>query len=58
MNWKTLANFEIQWDALKELKKQDDPEVPKLEKGSIIKWIESFKLHCNTDVGVRNCPIV
>ena len=40
MNWKTLANFEIQWDALKELKEQDDPEVPKLEKGSIIKWIE------------------
>ena len=40
MNWKTLANFELQWDALKELKKQDDPEVPKLEKGSIIKWIE------------------
>ena len=58
MNWKTLAKFEIQWDALKELKKQDDPEVPKLEKGSIIKWIESFKLHCNTVVGVRNCPIV
>ena len=45
MNWKTLANFELQWDALKEMKKQDDPEVPKLDKGSIIKWIESFKLH-------------
>ena len=58
MNWKTLANFEIQWDALKELKKQDDPEVPKLEKGSIIKWIESFKLHCSNIVGVQNCPIV
>ena len=32
--------------------------MPKLEKGSIIKWIESFKLHCNTVVGVHNCPIV
>ena len=32
--------------------------MPKLEKGSIIKWIESFKLHCNTVVGVRNFPIV
>ena len=52
MNWKTLANFELQWDALKELKKQDDPEVPKLEKGSIIKWIESFKLHYSNVVGV------
>ena len=58
MNWKMLANFEIQWEALKELKKQDDPEVPKLNKGSIIKWIESFKLHCNTAMGMRNCPIV
>ena len=58
MNWKTLANFELQWDALKELKKQDDPEVPKLEKGSIIKWIKSFKLHCNNVVSVRNFPIV
>ena len=45
MNWNMLANFEIQWDALKELKKQDDPELPKLEKGIIIKCIESFKLH-------------
>ena len=51
MKWKTLANFELQWDALKELKKQDDPEVPKLEKGSIIKWIKSFKLHCSNVVG-------
>ena len=32
--------------------------MPKLEKGSIIKWIESFKLHCSNVVGVRNCPIV
>ena len=58
MNWKTLANFEIQWNALKELKKQDDPAVPKLEKGSILKWIESFKLICSAVLGVRNCPIV
>ena len=52
MNWKTLANFEIQWDALKKLKKQDYPGVPNLEKGGIIKWIESFKLHCSKGVGV------
>ena len=58
MKRKKLANFELQWDALKELKNQDDPEVPKLEKRSIIKCIESFKLHCSNVVGVRNCPIV
>ena len=32
--------------------------MPKFEKGSIIKWIESFKLHCSNVVGVQNCPIV
>ena len=32
--------------------------MPKLEKGNIIKWIESFKLHCSNVVGVQNCPIV
>ena len=57
INWKTLAIFELQWDALKELKNQDDPELPNLEKGSIIKCIESFKLHCSNVVGVRNFPI-
>ena len=43
MHWKTLTNFNIQWNALKDLKKQDNPDVPKITKnGSIIKWIESF----------------
>ena len=32
--------------------------MPKLEKGSIIKWIESFKLHSNTVMGLCNCPVV
>ena len=32
--------------------------MPKLQKGSIIEWIESLKLHCSNVVGVRNCPIV
>ena len=58
MNWKALANFEIQWDALKYLKKKYDPEVPKLDKGSILKWIESLKLNCSNIVGVKNSPIV
>ena len=54
-----LANFDVQWQALKDLKKQDDPDVQKLTKrGSIIKWIESFKLHLNAIVSVRNFPLV
>ena len=54
MHWKTLSNFDIKWKAMEELKKQDDPDAPNMEKkGSIIKWIESFKLHLNAVVGVR-----
>ena len=46
MSWRTLANFDMQWKALKKQAKQDDPEVPKLGKqGSILKWIDSKKLH-------------
>ena len=32
MHWKTLTNFDIQWNALKYLKKQDDSDVLKLTK--------------------------
>ena len=59
MHWKTLTKFDIQWNALEDIMKQDDPDVPNLTKnGSIIKWIESFKLHLNAIVGVRNCTLV
>ena len=59
IHWKTLTNFDIQWDALRDLKKQDDPEVPKLTKnGSVIRWIDYFKLHLNAIVGIRNCLLV
>ena len=29
-----------------------------MKSGSIIKWIESFKLDLNAIVGVRNCPLI
>ena len=59
MHWKTLTNFDIHWNVLNDLKKQGNPDVPKLTiNGSIIKWIEYFKLHSNAFVGVRNCPMV
>ena len=55
MEWSTLENFDVQWQALKYLKKKDDPDAPKITKsGSIIKCIEYFKLHMNAIVGVRN----
>ena len=38
MSRRTLANYDMQWQALLNQEKQDDPEVPKLrENGSIIK---------------------
>ena len=59
MEWSTLENFDVQWQALKYLKKKDDPDAPKITKsGSIIKCIEYFKLHMNAIVGVRNWPLV
>ena len=40
MSWRTLANYDMKWQALLKQEKQDDPEVPKLGKnGSILKWI-------------------
>ena len=58
MSWRTLANFDMQWKALKKQAKQDDPEVPKLGKqGSILKWIDSKKLHLKSIIGVRDCSL-
>lgn len=58
LTWTVLANFDVQWRALKELKKRDEPDVPKLTKGlTIIKYIESLRVHCMEVVGVRNCPL-
>ena len=59
MHWKTLINSEIQWNGLKNIKNQDDPEVPKLtKKCSIIKCAESFKLNLNSIVGVRKFLLI
>ena len=55
---RTLAKFYMQWQALLKQEKQDDPEVPKLGgNGSILKWIESFKLHTKSIIGVRMCSL-
>ena len=45
----------MQWKALNNQAKQDDPDVPKLVKqGRILKWIESKKLHLKSIIGVHN----
>ena len=54
MSWRTLANFDMQCQALLKQENQYDPEVPKLgNNGSILKWIKSFKLHTKSIIGVR-----
>ena len=58
MSWRTLANFDMQWQALLKQENQDDPEVPKLGgNGIILKWIEYFKLHTKSIVDVRMCSL-
>ena len=59
MSWRTLANFNMYWQDLLKQEKQDDPEVTKLGKnGSILKWIEYFKLHTKSIIGVRMCSLL
>ena len=59
MYWKILTNLNIQWNVLKDLKKQDNPDVKNLTKNdSFIKWIESFRLHLNAIVCVCNYLLV
>ena len=49
----------MQWQALLNQEKQNDPDVPKLGvNGSILKWIESFKLHTKSIIGVRMCSLL
>ena len=48
----------MMWQALLKQEKQDDPEVTNLGKnGSILKWVESFKLHTKLIIGVRMCSL-
>ena len=48
----------MQWQALLKQEKHDDPEVTKLGVNwSILKWIESFKLHTKLVIGVRMCSL-
>ena len=53
-----MKNFEIQWKALKDRKKEDIPDVPKISKAlPVIKWTESFQDFLNRVIGVRCIPL-
>ena len=43
IHWRMLIKFDIQWNVLQDIKKQDSHEVPNLTKNnSRIKWLDSF----------------
>jgi hypothetical protein len=53
-----MKNFEIQWKALEDKKRLDEPEVPKITKAlPIIKWTEAFRDYLHRIIGVRTIPL-
>lgn len=59
MQWtNVIKNFEIQWRALKEKKKLEPTETPKITKAlPIMKWTEVFPDFLNQVVGLRYIPL-
>ena len=53
-----LKDFHLQWKALEERRKEDDPKVPIVSKGlAITKWTDTFNDFCWKVVGARNIPL-
>ena len=53
-----MKNFKIQWMALKDRKKDNDTEVPKITKAlPIIKWMEAFQDLLHQIIRVRMIPL-
>ena len=59
MRWdQVMRNFNEQWKAIKEAKKETPPDVPTISKAlPIIKWIEAFQDHCYRCIGHRMIPL-
>jgi hypothetical protein len=53
-----IKNFKIQWKALQDKKKGEEPETPKIAKGlNIMKWSESFRDILHQSIGVCMIPL-
>ena len=53
-----MKNFDIQWTALKEKKREDSPDTPKISKAlPVIKWMEAFQDFLNRKIGNQNIPL-
>jgi hypothetical protein len=59
MMWdRVMRNFGEQWKAIKDAKKETQPEVPVISKAlPVIKWIEAFQDHCYRCIGQRYIPL-
>ena len=59
MQWDpVIKNFEQHWKALKDRKKEDVAEVPKITKSlGIMKWTEAFTDFLSKTIGVRTIPL-
>ena len=59
MKWDpVMRNFNLQMKALREVKKRDDPETPKISKSlPIMRWAESFRDILHRVLGVRTIPL-
>jgi len=59
IQWATvMKNFAAQWKALKDKKKADEPEVPKITKAlPVIRWTEAFRDYLHHTIGVRTIPL-
>ena len=59
MQWDSVVkNFLEQWKALEEKSKQDDPDVPKLTKGTTVaKWDDSWQVYLSCKFGVRKSTL-
>lgn len=53
-----IRNFQEQYKALQQRKKEDPPDVPKITKAlPVLKWAEAFDDHLTRCIGKRNIPL-
>jgi hypothetical protein len=59
MRWEqVMRNFAEQWKAIKDSKKETQPDVPVISKTlPVIRWIDPFQDHCYRCIGQRNIPL-
>ena len=53
-----VKNFDIQWKALVDRKKSDEPDIPKISWTlSVLKWTEAFSDYLHRVIGSRMIPL-